>query len=1104
MKCEACKKENRSIAKFCKWCGQPITSSNVLERMVGMEEIKQQLQNVVNTYAYLHSRNDIPNIRLSLNAIIMGETGTGKTALAELFRDYFAQNNIIKKPKLTLVDAVDYQRFVDNWDENIKKAKGGILFFDNVQKLLPDKYSNQVNPLDKLFVEMDHWNDDPIVVISGLTRGVSEFLVNNPNVTNRFKYVFTLPTPSPKELYDICKMVLRTKYGITNFTYEAEEKLMRYFKYRIKTKDDSFGYAHEAVKVAEDIFTEFISRGIDVHDVVAQDIKGYVPQERSLEEILNDLDKYIGMTEVKNAVKEIAYSVKNAQERYTRGLGEQEKMGMHIVLTGNPGTGKTTIARELGEILSSIDYLDSGHVVEVDRAQMVSQYMGETPKLVDHLCDKAQGGILFIDEAYTLAPVSESGERDSQGAQALEKLMKRMEDDRGKFVVIAAGYRHEMENLFRINPGFRSRFTYFLNIDDYNPDELFQILLTFANKKKYHFSSDAEQLTKKMIGEMYASRDKDFANGRTMRQLFDSICKRQAQRLEKSNISGITNDQLMMIEECDIPYEAPKSIDFNQCLRKFDGMVGLASVKQEITNLASYINLQIKRGEPDIFQGKHYVFTGNPGTGKTTVARIMADVFRTLGVLGRGQLIEADRSKLVSGYTGQTAIKTNQLIDSALGGVLFIDEAYTLKNGSQDSFGAEAIDTLLKRLEDDRGKFICIVAGYTDQMHDFIDSNPGLKSRFTQTIHFDDYTAEELTQIFCNLIKKKNFTIDDDAKHAMERYFQQLCLRKDKNFGNAREARRIFDETIESQSQRLVGLIDNPSFNESDMYRITVADLPLQQDTQARPLGEVLAEMNQFVGMAGVKDIIRRLAVQSMFMKQRAEKGVGGVTQISMNFILTGNPGTGKTTISRMMGDVLLSIGILPSNRVVEASRATLVGKYMGETPKIVNNMCDRAMGGILFIDEAYTLSNANDQYGKEAIDTLIKRMEDARGKFVVIAAGYKDKMDQFLATNPGLSSRFTHKLHIEDYTESELLEIFKLMASKDQYVLAPEAEMKLSYIILKKVQNKNENFGNAREMRNLLDSTIQHLSMRVASMPPDQITKETYQLILPQDIIEE
>lgn len=1101
MKCESCKKENRDIAKFCKWCGQPITSSNVLERLVGLDEVKQQLRTIVNTYTYLRSRNDVPDIRLSINAIVMGETGTGKTILAEVVRDYFAQNNIIKKPKLTLVDAVDYQRFVDKWDDNIKKAKGGILFFDNVQKLLPDKYSNQVNPLDKLFVEMEHWNDDPIVIISGLTRGLDDFMANNPAIAHRFKYHFNLPTPSPKDLFDICKLLLRTKYGITNFASDADEKLMRYFKYRLKTKDESFGYAHEAVKMAEDIFTEFISRGIDVHDVMAKDIKGYIPEERKLEDILDDLDKYIGMDEVKNAVKEIAYSMKNAQERAMRGLGDMDKMTMHIVLTGNPGTGKTTIARELGEILSAIGYLDSGHVVEVDRAQMVSQYQGETPKLVDRLCDKAQGGILFVDEAYTLAPVNEGGGQDNQGTQALEKLMKRMEDDRGKFVVIAAGYRQEMDNLFRINPGFRSRFTYFLNINDYNPEELFQIMLTFAKQKKYHFSKDAKTLTQKMIGEMYAERDKNFANGRTMRQLFDSICKRQAQRLEKSDINSLTNDQLIMIEESDIPYEAPKNIDFTQCLSKFDSMVGLTSVKQEITNLASYINLQIKRGETQIFQGKHYVFTGNPGTGKTTVARIMADVFRTLGILGRGQLIEADRSKLVSGYTGQTAIKTNQLIDSALGGVLFIDEAYTLKNNDNDSFGAEAVDTLLKRLEDDRGKFICIVAGYTNQMHDFIDSNPGLKSRFTQTIHFEDYTAEELTQIFCNLVKNKNFTIDDDAQKAIGRFFEQLCLRKDKNFGNAREARRIFDETIESQSQRLVGMLDNPIFNESDMYRITVADLPLQQGAQARPLGEVLAEINNFVGMPGVKDMIRRLAVQSMFIKQRAEKGLNVVQQPSMNFILTGNPGTGKTTIARMMGDVLLSIGILPTNKVIEASRATLIGKYMGETPKIVNNMCDRAMGGILFIDEAYTLYAENDQYGKEAIDTLMKRMEDDRGKFVIIAAGYKEKMEQFLNVNPGLSSRFTHKLHIDDYTENELLDIFKMMAEKDHYILAEETEMKLSAIILKKVISKNENFGNAREMRQLLDATIQRLSMRVASMPPEQITKETYQLILPQDI---
>ena len=1021
--------------------------------------------------------------------------------LAEILRDYFYKHKIIEKPKLTMVDAVDYQRFVDKWDDNIRKAKGGILFFDNVQKLLPDKYSNQVNPLDKLFVEMDKWEDNPIVVISGLSKGLEDFLESNPAVTNRFKYTFRLPTPGYHELAEICKMNLRTKYGITKFSQEAENQLSRYFKYQVKIKDELFGNGHLASKTAEDIFTQFISRGADATQVERDDIKGYVPEERTIEDILKDLDRYIGMDEVKSAVREMAYSVQNAMHRAERGLGEQEKMSMHIILTGNPGTGKTTIARKLGEILASVGYLDSGHVVEVDRAKMVSPYQGETPKVVDRLCDKAMGGILFVDEAYTLAPLSAAGDRDNQGAQALEKLMKRMEDDRGKFIVIAAGYRMEMENLFRVNPGFRSRFNYFLDIKDYTPEQLFQIMLVFAKDKKYIFSKEGEELARKMITELYNSRDKDFANGRTMRSLFDQICKKQAQRLQGASIANMTNEELMTITVDDIPYEAPKSVDISDCLAKLDGLVGLTGVKKEVANLASFLNLQIKRGETNTFQGKHYVFTGNPGTGKTTVARIMADVFRTLGIVAKGQLVEADRSKLVAGFSGQTAIKTNQLVDQAMGGVLFIDEAYTLKSGDGDTFGSEAIDTLLKRLEDDRGKFICIVAGYTDQMHDFIDSNPGLKSRFTQTIHFDDYTPDELTEIFLNLAKGKNFTVDDETKAAIHRQFEQLYLRRDKNFGNAREARRVFNEAVERQSQRLVKLMNDPGFQESDMYSLTKDDLPMAQSETARPLDEVLNELDEFVGMRSVKNSIRRLAVQSMFMKQRAAMGAGKVQQMAMNFVLTGNPGTGKTSIARKMGEILQSMDILPTSRVLEVSRATLVGKYMGETPKIVNNMCDKAMGGILFIDEAYTLSEGGDQYGKEAIDTLMKRMEDDRGKFVVIAAGYKDKMEEFMMMNPGLASRFTHKLHIDDYNEDELLAIYKQMAQKEQYTLSQTAEFKALDTIYKMVLAKDQSWGNAREMRNLLDTTIQKLSLRVSQMPSDQVTKETYQLILPEDI---
>src|SRR5574344_2990735 len=290
MKCENCHRENRSIAKFCKWCGRPMVSANLLDKMVGLEDVKQQLKTVVDTYTYLDSRQGVgQGVRLSVNAIIIGETGTGKTLLAQMTRDYFFQNRIINMPKLTMVDAVDYQRFVEKWDENIEKARGGILFFDNVQKLLPDRYSNPVTPLEKLLVEMDKWNDNPIVVLAGLPKGLEEFLNNNPSVTNRFKYQFRLPTLNYTELSDICQRELRTKYSITQFSPEAHSQMLRYFKYQVKIKDDTFGNGHLATQEAENIFTSYISRG-DVHQVEKEDIKGYVPEERTPEEILSDLD----------------------------------------------------------------------------------------------------------------------------------------------------------------------------------------------------------------------------------------------------------------------------------------------------------------------------------------------------------------------------------------------------------------------------------------------------------------------------------------------------------------------------------------------------------------------------------------------------------------------------------------------------------------------------------------------------------------------------------------------------------------------------------------------------------------------------------------------
>lgn len=1106
MICKFCQKENRSSARFCKWCGHEIENEyNPLDKIIGRDDVKAQLKSIVDTFSFIRSRRETQDIRLGADTIIIGETGTGKTLLEQVMCEYFYANKLIDKDNITIVDAVDYDRFVENWDENINKARGGLLVFDNAQKLLPDSYSNQVNPLDKLFVSMDSWRGDPIVVLAGLPGGLEEFFENNPSARNRFKYLIRLAPYSFEEMTSLCRNFLRSQFGLEEYTPEANKKLLRFFKYKCKNRDANFGNGHLAAQEAEDIFSSFISRGIsnDNLEVREEDIRGDVPREQTLEEVLAEMDEFVGCTEVKQAVKEIAWEVQAEVQRQQRGLGGKTNLAIHLVLTGNPGTGKTSIARKLGEIFEAIGYLDSGHVVEVDRSQMISPYAGETPKVVDHLCDKAMGGILFIDEAYTLAPVREDGTKDEMGTQALEKLMKRMEDDRGKFVVIAAGYRTEMENLFRANPGIRSRFNRFINIEDYNAHELFQILESFVKKTDYRMDDSARERARAAIEAMYETRDKTFANGRAVRQLFEQMCSRQAERVHKLAPAEMTDEVLLTFIGKDVPYDAPVEVDYTEVLQRFDKLVGLNSVRQEVTDLCSIIQMQIKRGNASDVSGRHYVFSGNPGTGKTTVARIMAEVFHSMGLVQRGQLVEADRSSLVAGFVGQTAIKTNQLVDKALGGVLFIDEAYTLISSDLDSFGKEAVDTLLKRLEDDRGKFICILAGYPNEMEKFLDFNPGLRSRFNNVIHFEDYNASELAEIFCNLCREKKFTLSDTTREGVNVFFDRMYAQRTKDFGNAREVRKVFEAAVARQSKRLMQEIaDNAMFSSEQMYELTLHDIEGEEVEKVLPIDEVTRAMDRdFIGMSEVKETIRRLAAQTMFLRDRAKMGLGSVEMPVVNIILTGNPGTGKTTITRTLGQVLQSVGLLPTSKVVECDRSQLVGKYLGETPKLVNSFIERAMGGILFIDEAYTLSQSGDQYGREAIETLMKRMEDDRGKFVVVAAGYQDEMQQFLDTNPGLASRFNYRLHLRDYTPTELIQIFEMMVHKKNYQLSPEAEGVLYQRIADMHATKGRNFGNARAVRNLFSETIQNLSFRVSAIPEEQRTAESFRLILPEDL---
>ena len=802
-----------------------------LDAMVGLAPVKQEVKALIARMQVEQKRRDqgLDVSALSQHMVFTGPPGVGKTEIARLIGEIYQglkvlrKGHVVETDRASLVAGYIGQTAIKTLDK-CREALDGILFIDEAYSLAPGLGADfGKEAVDTILKFMEDNRDRIVVIVAGYRNEMRRFIDSNPGLASRFSKTIDFPSYTTAELCEIFKrMATRQQF---NLPEGFEARLKPWIESRAKAED--WANAREmrtllersreaqAMRVASDPSADISV--VTIQDIVLATGQQDEDNEAAIAAALDKLNAMVGLAPLKEEVQALIARKQVEQKRREQGL-DVSSVSQHMVFTGPPGVGKTEVARVIGEVFRALKVLRKGHVVETDRASLVAGYVGQTAIKTLDKCKEALDGILFIDEAYSLAATPGLG--TDLGKEAIDTLLKFMEDNRDRIIVIVAGYRNEMRHFIDSNPGLASRFTKTFDFPPYSPAELFEIFKRMAARQQFNLPQDFEAKLKPWIESR--AKAQDWANAREMRTLLEKTREAQALRVAKDASADVS---VVTIE--DVVHATGQKIEDNEAsvaaaLAKLDEMVGLAPVKQEVKRLSARMGVEQKRKEqglPVAAVSQHMVFTGPPGVGKTEVARVIGEVFRSLKVLRKGHLVETDRAGLVAGYIGQTATKTLDKCKEALDGILFIDEAYTLAaiQGGAHDFGKEAIDTLLKFMEDNRERIVVIVAGYPNEMRRFIESNPGLGSRFTKTIDFPPYGVADLCEILKRMAARQKFSLPDDFQAALTPWIEQRS--KVQDWGNARSMRTLLEKARESQAIRISTDAD------ADLSRIETADL---------------------------------------------------------------------------------------------------------------------------------------------------------------------------------------------------------------------------------------------------------------------------------------
>ncbi len=1055
-----------------------------LEEMIGLQSVKKKVKHQLRKLQYLQEKGK--RVTSPMHLVFKGNPGTGKTEVARLIAQIYREAGLLRRGHLVETDRSKLVgghigetaiRVAQRCDE----ARGGVLFIDEAYTLIPSGEQDFAKEaVATIIKQMSDNMDDLLVILAGYPDEMDELLEVNSGFKRRIDAELVFDDYTPEQLNAIFD--LRCSKEQLSLTQEARQGVMHALAHLYKVRDTNFGNAGVVMKLLENIKDRFLERcfenGLNEDEEVI--ILDDLPEGLVVEPVepkataLARLERRIGLEKVKEQVRRhIALSRKNKQ------LGKTDHR-LHMVFKGNPGTGKTSVARLVAEIYRDEGILKRGHLVEVDKSELVSKYVAGSTELVNKKCDEAKNGILFIDEAYSLTPRNGSvAEQD-----AVNTLLKRMEDDREHLIVILAGYPKEMEEFLDANAGLRRRIGATIDFEDYTTEELYRIFEQIVADRQVNCTEDFRTMAKEIITQLHRQKDEHFGNVGEVEKLLQAVDENHAVRCLSENLDFESTP----IEARDLPVHYQKlqgavadQDELQTAVSELEQLIGLDSVKQQVQKhlaLASAV-----KARPELMQGVrlHLTFEGNPGTGKTTVARLVARIYKAAGLLRKGHLVETDREGLVAGYVGQSATKTKNRVEEALDGVLFIDEAYALGqagSGEQSGdFGREAMDSLLKGMEDYKDRLCIIFAGYPDEMTSFLKVNAGLERRIGARIHFENYSAEELFDIYQLKKRLQKITaVEPGFDEAIRQAINQIYDPTGKQFGNAGEVEKLLTRVKEGWSLRCG---EKGLDLHAEPFRIE--DIPaeyteLEDEVQ---LEKHLGKLNQLIGLSAVKEKVeKQIALNRV---KALQPKLGSNTRLHLTF--EGNPGTGKTTVARLVADIYRTAGFLRKGHLVETDREGLVAGFVGQSAIKTKELVEKALDGVLFIDEAYALGQSGqmlgNSFGEEAINTLLKLMEDYKDRLCVIFAGYPLQMERFLNTNPGLKRRIGERIMFDDYTPGELLKIYQLKIKQQGLLTSSDFDHAIGIILGHIHTKKDRNFGNAGEVEKLLSSSIELWSLR-------------------------